>query len=43
MICPVLYLSGREAVTISGAFQLNGVEAGSEKDTEVGGRQADRR
>lgn len=32
MIYPVLSLGGRETVTISGAFQLNGVKAGGEND-----------
>lgn len=42
MICPILSLSGRETVTLSGAFQLNGDETDCEKDIEVGGRQANR-
>lgn len=43
MICLILSLSGRETVTISGAFWLNGDEKDCEKGTEVGGRQANRK
>lgn len=42
LICPVLLLSVRETGTVSGAFQLSGDEAGSEKDTEIDVRPANR-
>lgn len=42
MICPVFFLTVRETGTISGAFQLSGDEVGSDKDTEIDGKQANR-